>query len=67
MKSAIEYQKVTVRLEKNQVDDLRKMFPDVPYNQVLRAVVKKYIELHKKRVQEKLEEIELEGEDGIGE
>jgi predicted DNA binding CopG/RHH family protein len=45
-----KFKKVTIRLEERQVQSLRKMYPDVPYNKIIRAVIDKQIKLHEEKM-----------------
>lgn len=49
-----KYVKVSIRLGAHQVEALRKMFPDVPYNRIIRACVEKQINEYERKVAEKL-------------
>lgn len=49
-----KFKKVTVRLEHHQIETLQKMYPDIPYNKIIRAVIEKQIKLHRELVAKQL-------------
>jgi hypothetical protein len=52
--------KVTIRLESNQYQELRRLYPNVGYNGIIRALVDKHLRAMRVRVAEQLAKLSPE-------